>query len=104
MLTEQEVIQEIQRAKLIHGPLSKDHARAALILSRETLEAIQEAADVTRLPRLSEQRVLALMNLRAELVQVVAVASLWVSNLDNERLRDEHERQANNRSTRGTMG
>lgn len=94
MLTIQEVEMEIIRSRDLHGPLTKDMRNCALILARECLEAMQEAYDAQRIPRLSTQRSAIVSNLRAELVQVVAVASQWVTNLDQEREREEHERQS----------
>lgn len=93
MLTEKEVLAEIQRGRNLHGPLTKDLSRASLILARETLEAIQEAHDLEKLPRLSSLRSTRLLMLRAELVQVVAVASQWVANIDAEGERSEREPQ-----------
>ena len=91
MLTEKEVLAEISRSRNLHGPLTKDLSRAALILARETLEAIQEAHDAERLPRLSSQRSTQLSMLRAELVQVVAVSAQWVANIDEQQERENHE-------------
>lgn len=105
MLTEREVLDEIQRGRDLHGPLTKDLSRASLILARETLEAIQEAHDAERVPRLSSQRLTRMSTLRAELVQVVAIAAQWVANIDNERERAEHERaQADINRPGGTVG
>lgn len=102
MLTEREVLAEIQRGRDLHGPLTKDLSRASLILARETLEAIQEAHDAERVPRLSIQRQRNMSLLRSELVQVVAVASQWIANIDTERVRDEHE--AYHSGSGGTVG
>lgn len=102
MLTIAEVEQEIRRSRHLHGPLTKDLGRASLILARETLEAIQEAADAYRLPRLGAQRTSSLTALRSELVQVVAVASQWITNIDVEKERELHEQAMGQISARET--
>src|SRR5882724_1451108 len=104
MLLEREVNAEINRGRDLHGPLSRDPARAALILSRETLEVLQEAAELNRVPRLSNRRCAVMTNLRAELVQVVAVAAQWVANLDMEAERDARESSANLSHTGSAVG
>lgn len=93
MLTNQEVLTEIRRSRVLHGPLTKDLSRASLILARETLEALQEAHDAEGMPRYSTGRPSKILLLRTELVQVIAVAVQWVNNidLDLERERNEHE-------------
>jgi len=103
MLTEKEVNQEVVRSRHLHGPMSREHGRVAKILMREVLEAAQEEAEVSRLPRLSRQRTSSLMALRSELVQVVAVAAQWVANIDNEREREENEQNANSNSAGGAV-
>ena len=101
MLTEAEVVLEIHRATAVHGKFPVDNVRAHLLLSEEVGEVARAVAEVTRLPRLGEKRPSHLNNLREELVQVVAVCSMWITNLDLERRRDE---QANINSAGGAVG
>lgn len=91
MLTEQEVRDEIVRSRKLHGPLRIEPERAALILARECLEALQEAHFIQNAPRCGAAFVAARSRLRSELVQVVAVASQWVTNLDIQEARDNSE-------------
>jgi NTP pyrophosphatase (non-canonical NTP hydrolase) len=91
MLTEKEVVQEIKRAKLRHGPFPRDMIRSYVLLSEEVGEVARAVAETTRLPRLNARRPTHLNDLREELVQCVAVISMWVANLDVERERDERE-------------
>jgi len=95
MLTEKEVTAEIVRSRDLHGPLSRDHGKVIKILMREVLEAAQEEAEMSRLPRMSTTRHGTLLALRVELVQVVAVAVQWIANIDNEREHEKLYEQAN---------
>src|SRR6266852_5945931 len=92
MLAEREVLAEVRRAKLAHGPFPKDMIRSYVLLSEEIGEVARAVAETTRLPRLNARRPTHLQNLRKELVQCVAVISMWVANLDAEKERDEQER------------
>ena len=80
-----EVQEEIKRAGKAHGPLTQNHQDASLILCRESLEALQEAGEMKSIPVLSPEYIAKRMKLRAELIQVIAVAALWIGNIDRAR-------------------
>lgn len=80
---------EMARAKDLHGPLTRDHTRAFLLLSEEYGEATMELVDLTRLQRNGTPYGYKRQKLEAELVQLVAVTLHWLDNLEQERIRDE---------------
>jgi hypothetical protein len=84
MLSQQEVEKEIRRGKDLHGPLTQDKALASLVLACEVLEALKEAYTCRKQPRHSPEYAAARLRLRTELVQVVAVVTQWVTNIDKE--------------------
>lgn len=96
----------IEKAKAgaiaLHGPLTKGHERAFIILSEEYGEVAKELCTMTRMPRSSWAYELHRRNLISELAQLVGTAELWLQNLIQESDRDE--REANNHSARGPVG
>lgn len=79
-----DILEEVQRAEELHGPMPKDKMRAMAILTEEVGEAAAAALEVGRVGIHNAPQEARIAHYREELVHAAAVALRMIEVIDGE--------------------